>query len=103
MSQIEICSAINSRRVIRFYYSPGDAPGYRTVEPYMVAFNQDGQLALSAWFLSGASKSMNGPGWREYLLSGISRVTDGTQQFDGLRPGYQRGGGKLFHDIQCAL
>jgi hypothetical protein len=69
----------------------------------MVAFNAEDNLALSAWYLGGASESYEGPGWREYLLSEMTNVTALPQQFAGPRPGYNRSGGKNFHNIQCAL
>lgn len=67
----------------------------------MVAYNQAGHLALSAWFLGGASISNEGQGWREYLLDGISGVSVLPQRFTP-RPGYNPSGGKSFHNVQCA-
>ncbi|HKZ02316.1 MAG TPA: hypothetical protein VI750_08985 [Pyrinomonadaceae bacterium] len=69
----------------------------------MVAYNGAGHLALSAWFLGGASESQEGQGWREYLLREITNVSIIPQKFLGPRPGYKPDGGKSFHDIQCAL
>ena len=103
MSQPTICGAIQARNILQFYYSLGKDPGFRMVEPHMVAYNQAGHLALSAWFLHGNSESNEGPGWREYLLSGISRLTVLPQQFSGPRPGYNPTGGRAFRNIQCAL
>lgn len=103
MSQTALCNAIRSRHVVRFYYAGTEEPGYRTVEPHMVAYNQADHLALSAWYLSGASESQGGPGWREYLLSDISQVTELGEQFAGPRPGYNPTGRKTFHNVQCAL
>jgi hypothetical protein len=103
MSQAELCSAIRAQRLVRFFYSLDDEPGFRTVEPHMVARTKTEALALSAWYLSGASESNQGPGWRTYLLSGISQVTILNEGFDGPRPGYKPDGGKSFHDVQCGL
>jgi len=103
MSQATICAAIGHRHLVRFYYAATDDPGFRTVEPHMIAYNRKDNLALSAWYLSGASESQEGPGWREYLLSDISQVSELGQQFAGSRPGYQPTGGKTFHNVQCAL
>ena len=103
MSVSMICGAIATRNLIQFYYSSDQAPGYRIVEPHMVAYNSANHLALSAWYLSGASESGEGPGWREYLISGISSVTVLPSTFSGPRPGYKPDGGKSFHNIQCAL
>src|ERR1035437_5744694 len=81
MSFTVICTAIQGRNQISFQYGLGRDLGPCLVEPYMVAYNQAGHLALSAWFLGGISESQEGQGWREYLLSGISNVTILHQQF----------------------
>jgi hypothetical protein len=103
MSVTVICAAIQGRNQISFQYGLGSDPGPRLVEPYMVAYNQAGHLALSAWFLGGNSESQERPSWRKYLLSGISNVTVLRQQFAPPRPGYNPSGGKAFHGIQCAV
>jgi hypothetical protein len=103
MSVTAIGAAIQGRSLISFQYSLGKDPGPRLVEPHMVAYNHAGHLALSAWFLGGNSESQEGQCWREYLLSGISNVTILHQQFATPRPGYNRSGGKAFHNIQCAV
>lgn len=97
-----ICTAIQSHNVIQFFYCLDAVPGMRVVEPHMVAYNRKNNLALSAWFLGGATES-GGQGWREYLLSGISSVSVLPTQFGGPRPGYKPDGGKTFHNVQCAL
>jgi hypothetical protein len=97
-----ICEAIAKRLLIQFYYSGDKVPGIRIVEPHMVAYNRRDNLALSAWFLGGATES-GGAGWREYLLSEMSGITMLNEQFSGPRPGYKPDGGKTFHNVQCAL
>jgi predicted DNA-binding transcriptional regulator YafY len=103
VNQNTLCNAIQSRNLVQFYYSGDEAPGPRLVEPHMVAYNSGGHLALSAWFLGGASESREGQGWREYLLSEIANLNVLPQQFSGPRPGYRRDGGKIFQNVQCAL
>jgi hypothetical protein len=103
MSVIVIGGAIQSRSLIQFQYNLGADPGPRLVEPHMIAYNEAGNLSLSAWFLGGESASQKGQGWREYLLSGISGVTVLRQQFAAPRPGYNPTGGKKFHSVQCAV
>jgi predicted DNA-binding transcriptional regulator YafY len=103
MIQTEICRAIQSRQLLRFHYTGNDATGHRVVEPHMLAYNQAGNLALSAWFVSGASQSQEGPGWREYLLDEISEVIVLPEMFAAARFGYKRDGGSKFHNVQCAL
>lgn len=103
MFQAELCSAIKAKRLVRFFYSMDDEPGFRTVEPHMVARTRTEALALSAWYVSGATHVGQGPGWRTYFLSGISQVTVLNDTFDGPRDGYKADGGKSFHDVQCGL
>jgi hypothetical protein len=103
MPQTDLCIAIKSQRLVRFFYNLDDEPGFRTVEPHMVARTKMEALALNGWYLSGATKSGQGPGWRTYLLSGISQVTVLSDSFDGSRDGYKSDGGKSFHDVQCGL
>ena len=103
MPQAILCSAIATMNLVRFYYTGDAAPGYRTVEPHMVANNSADHLVLSAWFLGGASESQEGQWWREYLLSEISNVTVLPQHFLSPRPGYKRDGGKTLHNVQCAV
>ena len=99
MSQETLCDAIKQKRLVQFMYEGGN----RTIEPHMVATNEAGHRALSAWFVSGLSSSGEGPGWREYLLSDIGSVSILGQSFAGPRPGYKSDGGKKFHNVTCAL
>jgi predicted DNA-binding transcriptional regulator YafY len=103
MSQALICQAIQERRLLQFYYSGDAAGGVRIVEPHTLGYNKANNLALSAWFLGGASESQKGQGWREYLVESMSGVTILDQHFAGPRPGYVRGGGKLFRSVVCEL
>ena len=103
MSLTVICGAIQSHNLIQFHYALGDTPGIRYVEPHMVAYTEAGNLALSAWFVGGATDSQEGQGWREYLFDGITNVVILPQNFGGPRPGYNSTGGKKFFNIQCAL
>jgi hypothetical protein len=100
--QDALCGAIASMRLVRFYYQD-EAPGFRLVEPHMVAYNRKNALALSAWLLGGESASQDRQGWREYLLENISSLSVGEEHFAQPRPGYRRDGGRTFHGIQCAV
>jgi hypothetical protein len=42
-----LCVAIKSKHLVRFYYE-NKAPGFRIVEPHMVAYNEKNHLSLSA-------------------------------------------------------
>jgi predicted DNA-binding transcriptional regulator YafY len=103
MSQATICEAIRKRNIITFYYTGDGKPGFRTVEPHMVAYNKAGKLALSAWFLDGASESQTGQWWREYIIGEISSLTVTSQQFTGPRPDFKRDGGKIYFNVVCSL
>lgn len=103
MINSQLRTAIAARNKIKFYYSLDKEPGFREVEPHMVAYNRAGHLALSAWYLSGASESKRGPGWREYLISGISSITILQETFHGPREGYKADGGKTFHTVQFGI
>lgn len=98
-----ICAAINSRRLLRFYYAGGSAPGFRTVEPHAFGANRKREPALQAWFRAGESASREGEGWREYLLEHVSQVEALEEAFDGPRPGYRAGGGKNFTRVVCEM
>jgi len=97
-----ICEAIAKRLLIQFYYSGDKVPGTRIVEPHMVAYNKRNHVSLSGWFVGGATES-GGVGWREYLLSEMSNIIMLNEHFSGPRPGYRSDGGKMFHNVQCAL
>ena len=99
MSQQTLCGAIQQMRLVQFWYDGGN----RTVEPHMVAVNEAGHVALSAWFVSGYSESGGGQGWREYLLSEIGSLSVLNDQFSGPRPGYKPDGGKKFTRVICGL
>ena len=104
MSTKEIlCTAISSKNLVQFHYALGNDPGTRIVEPHMVAYNEQENIALSAWFLRGHSESQEGQGWREYLFDGISSLTILPEKFNGFRPGYKPDGGQKFHNVQCGL
>jgi len=94
MPQATLCHAIATQNIVRIYYTGDEAIGFRTVEPHMVAYNEAGNLSLSAWCLGGASETPETQGWREYLLSEISNVTVLQHRFFGPRAGYQRDGGQ---------
>ena len=101
MNQTILFQAIKNRNLVKFYYNFGSNPGYRTVEPYMIACNKANHHCLSAWFLSGSSESNEGEGWREYILLGISSISVLEQTFSQQRTGYNPEEGKTYHKVQC--
>src|ERR1700722_15506388 len=96
-----LCEAITTRHLVQFDYFGNDAHGTRVVEPHMIAYTDDENLALSAWFLRGVSQSEEGEGWRTYLLEDIVNVVILPEQFLGPRPEYKPDGGQRFHNVQC--
>lgn len=97
-----LCRAIQTRNVVSFFYIGETIPGIRVVEPHMVAYTEDGNIALSGWLSAGTSAS-GGQGWRLYLLKSISNLTITEETFPGPRPGYNPTGGRKLHSVQCAL
>lgn len=98
-----ICDAIKNRNVIQFNYTGDSVVGMRIVEPHQVGYSKAGNLTLSAWFLSGASESGKGSGFRLYRLSEINTLTVLEQRFDGPRPDYKPGPNKIIRNVQCEL
>ncbi|WP_367275167.1 WYL domain-containing protein [uncultured Erythrobacter sp.] len=90
----QICDAIRDRQVISFLYKGRT----RTVEPHLVGYDNDGDLTLSAWQLSGGS----GQGFRDFHVSKLSGLTISPQTFAGPRPGYNPND-KTLSRIVCRL
>jgi hypothetical protein len=101
MSVEVICSAIRDRKHLQFYYTGDNAPGTRIVEPYQLGYTKAENAALSAFYLSGASESATGPGWKLYKLNCMSQVVALTTHFSGPRPDYKPGTNKILHKIEC--
>lgn len=103
MSEQAICSAIAGRRVLQFYYTGDKVPGVRVAEPYQLGYTKKENLALSAYYLSGASESSTGPGWKLYRVEEMSQIVALPTQFSGQRPEYRPGTNKVLHRIVCEL
>lgn len=92
-----LCEAIRTRRLVSFLYDGM----VRVVEPYLVGELSTGNIALSAWHVSGFSKSRNIPDWRLYTLDKIGVVSVLEESFDGPRPGYNRNDSRM-ERVFCA-
>jgi len=79
-----ICSAIQSRQVIRFYYNGG----FRTAEPFCYGVSTAGNEVLRAYQTGGYSESGNPVGWKLFRVSEISSLTTTGEKFFGIRPDY---------------
>lgn len=99
----DICRAIHEKRLLQFNYTGDSVWGIRIVEPHQVGYSSAGNPFLSAWYLSGASESQEGPGWRGYLLRDIDTLTVLEERFAGPRPGYKPGDNKILRNVQCEL
>lgn len=75
-----IYEAICDRRVLAFTYKGKD----RTVEPYIVGYDEKSKLVLSAVQVSGGS----GPGFRSFDVDALSSVTKTERRFSGKHPDY---------------
>lgn len=79
-----VCSAIQSRRVIKFQYRGQP----RIVEPHKVGQTTRGNDALDGFQSGGRGNDVNPPDWGQFLLPKISGLTVTDQTFDGPRPKY---------------
>jgi hypothetical protein len=75
-----IYEAIGDRRVLAFSYK-GQA---RTAEPYIVGYDGNSKLVLSAVQLSGGS----GTGFRSFSVDELSSVAKTGRKFHGTHPDY---------------
>jgi len=99
-SKDKICEAINGCFILQFVYEDE----LRKVEPHQLAYNKKDNLALSAWWVGGYSKSgETAKRWREYLVEEMSSITVLEEQFSDPRPGYRRTPNDTFHSAICEL
>jgi len=79
-----ICSAIDSKQVIKFYYHGG----FRLVEPFCYGVSTAGNEVLRGYQISGYSESGDPVGWKLFRIPEISSLAATGQHFTGVRPGY---------------
>ena len=94
MLDAQLCGAIQRRQIVSFLYDGRQ----RTVEPHLVGWDQDNDLTLSAWQLSGGS----GQGWRDFHVAKLSGLSITGQTFSGPRAGYNPRD-KTLRQIVCSL
>lgn len=80
----EICSAIESRKIIIFNYDGGS----RRVEPYCYDISNKGKELLRAYQISGFSRSRNPSGWKLFHVSKIKGLQIVNEKYIKNRPGY---------------
>jgi predicted DNA-binding transcriptional regulator YafY len=84
-SKSSICSAIQNRSVISFYYKGH----WRKVEPYTFGVHRStSNTLLSAYQIDGYSESRSIPSWRLFDLHYIEGIVIHEQSFEGYRKGY---------------
>jgi hypothetical protein len=93
-----IAQAIQNRRMLVISYDDG-VNGARLIEPYLLGVTTVGNPALQAWFVSGASASGQGPGWRTFLLAQITSIELADETFTPRRD-YDGSGGGTFQSFQ---
>jgi hypothetical protein len=79
-----LCSAIRSRRVIRFYYDGG----FRTAEPFCHGADTEGHDLLRAYQTGGYSESASAAGWRLFRVDRMNSISITDAGFTGNRPDY---------------
>ena len=80
-----ICSAIDCRQVINFYYRAG----IRSVEPFCLGVIMPGDNELLLCYqVSGYSEFGGVVGWKLFRFSEIYNLEITSEHFTGIRPGY---------------
>ena len=93
----EICSAINSKQVIEFYYDGGT----RFVEPFCYGIHKTTKNeVLRGYQISGYSESGEPVGWKLFRVDDISSLTITNEHFSGIRE-YYNPNDKAITTIYC--
>lgn len=80
-----ICSAINGKQIIQFYYNGGS----RLVEPFCLGVHKDtGNEVLRGYQVGGYSESGEPVGWKLFRVAEISSLVVIGKHFSGVRGGY---------------
>jgi predicted DNA-binding transcriptional regulator YafY len=94
---------IQEKRLVSFIYK--DASGkedFKQVEPFQVGIHQTtGNAILSAWYIPKNNKEK--AGWRIYLLSAITSITDYMTTFNGDRPGFEPTSNQTMKEILISI
>lgn len=84
MRKSAICEAIQSRKVLRFYYDGG----FRHVEPFCYGLGTSDNELLRAYQIGGASESNEFRGWKLFKVDEISSLSITDDTFEIRRQGY---------------
>ena len=88
-----ICGAIAERRLLSFTYK-SEA---RIAEPFILGYDEHGELVLSAVQTAGGS----GVGFRTFPIDGVTSLKAMDQKFSSFRPQYNRR--EFFARIICQV
>lgn len=81
----DICSAINAKKVIQFYYNGGT----RLVEPFCYGVHRDtGNEVVRGYQVGGHSESGEPVGWKLFRVAEISNLVIIDEYFAGVRDYY---------------
>jgi hypothetical protein len=94
-----ICQAIDSRRLLQFYYNDYTE---RTVEPHAYGINHGQREVLLAYQVAGATLSGEPAGLRLFVVVEMSHLTLLEESFSEPREGYARDN-RFMHRIFCQL
>ena len=80
MTHLNLQKAIQNKETVAFTY----LSQLRIVEPYMIGLNEDGEITLKAWQMSGGKKT----GWMDFFIDKIRGATSTGLHFEAPRAGY---------------
>ena len=83
-AQAIICDAIRNRERLGFWLGFWRDGPRREVEPHLLGYDDDEELTLSAWQLTGGS----GEGWRRFHVTKLSGLSTTGTNFSGARSRY---------------
>ena len=93
-----IVKAINTKRVIGFYYNGG----YRTAEPFCYGISRKGNDLLRAFQTGGYSESGEPVNWKLFTVEKMSNITIIDEEFSGDRSDYNPNDSAM-EDIYCCI
>jgi hypothetical protein len=84
MLKPELCEAIATRRIVRFYYEGG----FRSAEPYIYGLNKDELEYVLVYQTSGVSSSAKPEGWKRLRVEKIDQLDISAATFAENQPEY---------------
>ena len=94
----QICDAIRSKSVIKFYYNGGN----RTAEPFCYGISRKGNDLLRAFQTGGYSESGEQVKWKLFTVDKMTNITITDEEFSGNRPDYNPDD-SVMEEIYCNI